>query len=78
MANIVWMDRYDGDLDTIRNVGHQWEGVHDPANSGEIYTFRPVNGRCYGYMPRFSAAGDFKQMAIEKLGAARGMTRCIL
>ncbi len=72
LANIVWMNRYDGDTDTIRNVGHQWEGVHDADNSGEIYTFRPVNGRCYGYMPRFSAAGEFKQMAIEKLGAAAG------
>ncbi len=69
LANVVWMDRYDGDSDTIRNVGHQWDGVHDAANSGEAYTFRPVSGRCYGYMPRFSATGEFKQMAIQKLGA---------
>ena len=72
LANIVWMDRYDGDTDSIRNVAHQWKGVHDAASSGEVYTFRPVSGTCYGYMPRFSAAGEFKQLAIQKLGAGVG------
>lgn len=76
VAHVVWVDRYQGDTATVRNVGHRFEQAdHIDENSGEVFNFSPIDGRCIGYVPRFTqhttkAPKRFKTMNIDRLGAS--------
>ena len=73
MANVVWIDAYQGDAGTIRNVGHRFaQASHEAENSGELFNFLPIQGRCYGYVPRFTPSREFKKMNLTRLGAQVG------
>ena len=75
VAHVMWVDCYQGDVGTARNVGHRFAKAGRPDEaSGEVNNFLPVDGRCYGYVPRFKPRDEdgnyeFKSMNIDRLGA---------
>lgn len=71
VAHVVWMDAYQGDAGTVKNVGHRFkQAAHLDEESGEIFNFSPISGRCNGYVPRFTPTGEFKKMNIDRIGAS--------
>ncbi len=78
VAHVVWVDAYQGDAETVKNVGHRFEQATHPDNeSGEIFNFSPISGRCNGYVPRFTPKKKdgprrFKKMNIDRIGASSG------
>jgi hypothetical protein len=75
-AHIVWMDRYNGDYDTIYKAGWRWDlAGHEGENTGEQFNFCFKNNEVRGYVARFynDANGNhhFKKMDITRLGAKK-------
>lgn len=76
LAHVVWMDRYDGDFETIYQAGWRWDLVgHEGEATGEQFNFIAQDGSVRGYVARFhlkdNGEREFKKMAIERLGARR-------
>lgn len=62
MFHTVWMDRYDGDLDTI--FTGNFAGPKEYGHGHELYNFRPIDGYCYGHVQAQKAGGEEKRIQI--------------
>lgn len=78
LAHAVWMERYAGDVDTIRPSAFNWKNAnHRQEDSNERLNFQDDGGVCRGFIARLytdaQSVHQAKRIDIGKLGAGPGV-----
>lgn len=60
----AWMDKYDGDRESLNAGGFTFALEHGYGH--EMYNFRAVDGRCYGYVPPTGELHFERHFAVDR------------
>ena len=67
IANVLWMEKYQGDRHTLRNGSSRLEGIHLIENSGEVYNFTEESGVCRGYVMLSVGGHTFPNLNLSRI-----------
>ncbi len=71
-CNIAWMDKYEGVEDKKMKSGGSY--VREHGYGGEMYNFKPVNDRCYGYVRSVSSNEKEDEESTINISRISGVT----